>query len=161
MNHRVQFIGAAADRRGRLLCSILDGCSRYTVNWDLWESMTEADIEVILERAKELHPEAKPRIISHNRSQFIAKDFQESIRISGMTHVSKIALLSPIERKNRTLAQIAQRRVHPAKERHCRWKMRGAWLTATSSATTTFASRCDRLHHAEGHARRMPPGDPG
>jgi transposase InsO family protein len=37
------------------LCSILDGCSRYIVNWDLRESMTEADIEVILERAKELH----------------------------------------------------------------------------------------------------------
>ncbi len=40
------------------LCSILDGCSRYIVNWDLRESMTESDIEVILERAKELHPEA-------------------------------------------------------------------------------------------------------
>lgn len=25
------------------LCSILDGCSRYIVNWDLRESMTEAD----------------------------------------------------------------------------------------------------------------------
>jgi putative transposase len=33
------------------LCSILDGCSRYIVNWDLRESMTEADIEIILERA--------------------------------------------------------------------------------------------------------------
>ena len=36
------------------LCSILDGCSRYIVNWDLRESMTEADIEIILERAKEI-----------------------------------------------------------------------------------------------------------
>jgi transposase InsO family protein len=36
------------------LCSILDGYSRYIVNWDLRESMTEADIEIILERAKEL-----------------------------------------------------------------------------------------------------------
>jgi transposase InsO family protein len=69
------------------LCSILDGCSRYIVNWNLRESMTEADIEVILERAKELHPEAKPRIISDNGPQFIAKDFKEFIRISGMTHV--------------------------------------------------------------------------
>ena len=69
------------------LCSILDGCSRYIVNWDLRESMTEADIEIILERAKELHPEARPRIISDNGPQFIAKDFKEFIRISGMTHV--------------------------------------------------------------------------
>src|SRR5213075_2093404 len=49
--------------------------------------MTEVDIEVILERAKELHPEAKPRIISDNGPQFIAKDFKEFIRVSGMTHV--------------------------------------------------------------------------
>jgi hypothetical protein len=61
--------------------------SRYIVNWDLRESMTEADIEIILERAKELHPEARPRIISDNGPQFIAKDFKEFIRISGMTHV--------------------------------------------------------------------------
>jgi len=54
---------------------------------NLRESMTEADIEIILERAKELHPEAKPRIISDNGPQFIAKDFKEVIRISGMTHV--------------------------------------------------------------------------
>ena len=66
------------------LCSILDGCSRYIVNWDLRESMTEADIEIVLERAKELHPTAKPRIISDNGPQFIAKDFKEFIRVSGM-----------------------------------------------------------------------------
>jgi len=36
-----------------------------------------ADIEIILERAKELHPEARPRIISDNVPQFIAKDFKE------------------------------------------------------------------------------------
>jgi putative transposase len=78
------------------------------VNWHLRESMTEADIEVILERAKELHPEARPRIIPDNGPQFIAKDFKEFIRVSGMTHVRTSRLLSPIERKNRALAQIAQ-----------------------------------------------------
>src|SRR5437868_2955926 len=69
------------------VCSILDGCSRYIVNWDLRVSMTEAEIEIILHAAKELHPEARPRIISDNGPQFIAKDFKELIRISGMTHV--------------------------------------------------------------------------
>src|SRR5712671_3565585 len=69
------------------LCSILDGYSRFLVHWDLRESMTEADIEIILERAKELYPGVKPRIISDNGPQFIAKDFKEFIRISGMTHV--------------------------------------------------------------------------
>jgi putative transposase len=69
------------------LCSVLDGCSRYIVHWDIRESMTEADVEIILQRAKEKVPEAKPRIISDNGPQFIAKDFKEFIRISGMTHV--------------------------------------------------------------------------
>jgi transposase InsO family protein len=57
------------------------------VHWDLREAMTEADIEIILEGAKEKHPEARPRIISDNGPQFIARDFKEFIRISGMTHV--------------------------------------------------------------------------
>ena len=66
---------------------MLDGASRYLVAWDIRESMTEADVEVILQRAKERFPEARPRIISDNGPQFIAKDFKEFIRISGMTHV--------------------------------------------------------------------------
>jgi len=69
------------------LCSVLDGCSRYIVHWDIRESMTETDVEIILQRAREKYPEAKPRIISDNGPQFIAKDFKEFIRICGMTHV--------------------------------------------------------------------------
>jgi putative transposase len=69
------------------LCSVLDGYSRFIVHWDLRESMRETDLEIILERAKELYPEARPRIISDNGPQFLAKDFKEFIRISGMTHV--------------------------------------------------------------------------
>src|SRR5438094_3688560 len=69
------------------LCSILDGFSRFLVHWDLRESMRETDVEVILQRAKENYLEAKPRIISDNGPQFIARDFKEFIRISGMTHV--------------------------------------------------------------------------
>ena len=69
------------------LCSVLDGFSRYLVHWDVRESMREADIEIILERAKEKYPEAKPRIISDNGPQCMARDCKEFIRISGMTHV--------------------------------------------------------------------------
>ncbi len=69
------------------MCSILDGYSRYIVHWDLRESMTEAGIGIALERAKEKYPEAKPRIISDNGPQFIARDFRKFIRISGMAHV--------------------------------------------------------------------------
>jgi len=69
------------------LCSLLDGYSRLIVHWELREQMTECDVEVIVQRARELFPGARPRIISDNGPQFIARDFKEFIRISGMTHV--------------------------------------------------------------------------
>lgn len=69
------------------LISVLDGCSRFIVHWELRESMTEQDVEIVLQRAKEAFPDARPRIITDNGPQFIAKDFKEFIRISGMTHV--------------------------------------------------------------------------
>ncbi len=69
------------------LCSFLDGCSRFIVHWEIREKMEETDIEIILQKAKEKFPEARPRIISDNGPQFIAKDFKEFVRLSGMTHV--------------------------------------------------------------------------
>jgi len=69
------------------LISSLDGYSRLTVHWELRESMTEGDVEIVLQRAKEQYPEARPKIISDNGPQFIARDFKEFIRISGMSHV--------------------------------------------------------------------------
>ena len=69
------------------LCSILDGASRAIVHWEIREAMTELDVECVLEAAREKHPDARPRIISDNGPQFIARDFKEYIRVSGMTHV--------------------------------------------------------------------------
>jgi len=69
------------------LCSILDGYSRYIIHWEIREPMTEADVEIVLQRAREKFPNENPRIISDNGPQFIAKDFKEFIRISGMHHV--------------------------------------------------------------------------
>jgi putative transposase len=69
------------------LCSILDGCSRYVVHWEIRATMTEADVEQIIQRARERFPGVTPRIIADNGPQFIAKDFKEFIRICGMTHV--------------------------------------------------------------------------
>jgi transposase InsO family protein len=69
------------------LCSLLDGYSRFLVHWELRESMTEPEVETIIQRARECFPGERPRIISDNGPQFIAKDFKEFIRICGMTHV--------------------------------------------------------------------------
>jgi transposase InsO family protein len=69
------------------LCSLLDGYSRFIVHWEIRESMTEQDVETIIQRAREKFPGATPRIISDNGPQFIAKDFKSFIRLCGMTHV--------------------------------------------------------------------------
>lgn len=69
------------------LCSVLDGYSRFIVDWELRASMTESEIEVLLQRAREKFPGVCPRIISDNGPQFIARDFKEFIRVCGMTHV--------------------------------------------------------------------------
>lgn len=69
------------------LCSILDGYSRYLVHWEIREQMTEADVELILQRGREKFPLARPRIISDNGPQFVARDFKSFIRQCGMTHV--------------------------------------------------------------------------
>ena len=49
--------------------------------------MKEAEVETIIQRAREQYPGEQPRIISDNGPQFIARDFKEFIRICGMTHV--------------------------------------------------------------------------
>lgn len=69
------------------LCSILDGYSRFIVQWALLKQMKESDIEIILQRALEKYPGSTPRIISDNGPQFIAHDFKEFIRLMEMTHV--------------------------------------------------------------------------
>ena len=69
------------------LCSILDGATRFLIHWELRERMTTADVETVLQRAREQYPDERPRIISDNGPQFIAKDFKDFIRLAGMTHV--------------------------------------------------------------------------
>jgi putative transposase len=71
------------------LCTVLDGYSRFIVHWEIREAMTEQDIEILLQRAREKYPDARPRIISDNGPQFIARDFKQFIRLCGMTHVRR------------------------------------------------------------------------
>lgn len=69
------------------LCSVIDGASRYIVHWEIREAMKESDVEMILQKALEEFPGARPRIISDNGPQFVAKDFKEFIRLAQLTHV--------------------------------------------------------------------------
>src|SRR5690606_1369406 len=89
------------------IASLLDGFSRSVVHWEIREKMEERDIQAITQRARERYPSAKPRIITDNGPQFIAKDFKEFIRVCGMTHVRTSPFYpqsnGKLERYHRTL----------------------------------------------------------
>ena len=55
---------------------VLHGYSRYVVLREIRESMTKWDVEVLLGRARERFPEARPKVISDNGPQFVAKAFR-------------------------------------------------------------------------------------
>ena len=98
------------------LCSILDGYSRFIIHWEVRETMTEAEVETIIQRAREQFPGERPRIISDNGPQFVARDFKEFIRLCGMTHVKTSPVLSPEQRQDRAVVQDPERRVHSCQD---------------------------------------------
>jgi transposase InsO family protein len=69
------------------ICSILDGYSRSILHWDIRESMKEREIEVIIHACLEKYPGFRPRIISDNGPQFVAKEFKSFVRECQITHV--------------------------------------------------------------------------
>jgi putative transposase len=123
------------------LCTILDGASRAVVHWEIRETMTEADVECILQRARERYPEAQPRIISDNGPQFIAKDLKEFIRLAGMTHVRTSPYYpqsnGKIERWHKTLKSDALRPAAPS---------------GLESARTTVANFVEHYNHVRLHS---------
>ena len=120
------------------LCAVLDGASRYLVAWSLRPSMTEAEVEILLQRAKEKFPEARPRIISDNGPQFIAKDFKEFIRISGMTHVAPRRITrSRTEKWNGGISRSKVRASAPVCP--CQWRTPSTSSRSTSRSTMNSA----------------------
>lgn len=91
------------------LIIVIDGFSRYIVHHELRMNMEEYDVQITLERALRFFPAARPRIISDNGSQFIAKDFAEFIRLKGLTH-ARTSIRHPqsngkLERFNKTISE--------------------------------------------------------
>ena len=70
------------------------------------------------------------------------------------------ALLSSIERKNRALAQIAQRRVHPAGNALVAGRCAAPGGGVRRALQQRPAEQRHQLHHAEGHAGGAAAGDP-
>jgi putative transposase len=127
------------------LTSLLDGASRFLVHWELRESMTERDVETIVQRALEKHPGERPRIISDNGPQFIARDFKEFIRIVGITHVRT----SPYYPQSNGKLE----RWHGSLKRECVRLTCPASLEEARSRVTAFVEHYNqvRLHSAIGY----------
>lgn len=58
------------------LIMMLDGYSRYLMDWELMPDMLGASVENFVARVKEKYPYAKPMLIHDNGSQFISLDFK-------------------------------------------------------------------------------------
>jgi len=95
------------------LCTVLDGCSRAVIHWDIREAMTERDVECVVQRARELHPGTAARVISDNGPQFIARDFKEFIRVTAHEPRPHLAQLPAIQRQDRALPQDPEGRRDP------------------------------------------------
>ena len=59
------------------LIMMLDGYSRYMLDWELMTDMLGGSVEMFVQRVKEKYPHAKPRLINDNGSQFISLEFKK------------------------------------------------------------------------------------
>ena len=71
--------------------------------------MEEYDVQITIQKALEKFPEARPRIISDNGSQFISRDFSQFIKQAGLQHI-KTSIAYPqsngkIERFHRSISE--------------------------------------------------------
>lgn len=94
--------------------AVLDGFSRKILVWDLFQDMTEFSVELLITKAKELYPDAIPRIIHDNGSQYTNDDLKKLLAQFGMAD-SKTRPYHPqsngkIERFHRTLREEHVRR---------------------------------------------------
>jgi transposase InsO family protein len=89
------------------LITVLDGYSRYVIHHEVRLSMTEYDVELTIQKARDKFPEASPRIITDNGPQFISNDFRKFIKEAEFDHI-RTSIYYPqsngkVERTHRTL----------------------------------------------------------
>jgi len=88
---------------------VIDGYSRYLVHWELLTTMKAEDITLVVHRALEKYPQAKPEIVHDNGSQFTGKEFKKLIQRFKLAQI-RIKLHHPesngtIERFHRSLRE--------------------------------------------------------
>ena len=110
------------------LVTVLDAYSQYVVHWELLSSMTAAAVRVVLQDAVQ-KTDAHPEVVTHNGSQFTAKDFKDLVRDFELEHI-RIRTYHPesngkIERFHRStrdaLDEVELRNLGRARELIGRW----------------------------------------
>jgi putative transposase len=61
------------------LIMVLDGHSRFLLGWDLMTDMLGRSVEDFIAKVKEKYPNAKPKLIHDNGSQFVSHDFKRLV----------------------------------------------------------------------------------
>jgi transposase InsO family protein len=88
---------------------VIDGYSRYLVHGELLVSMTADEVSLVVQRALEKHPGAKPEIVNDNGTQFTGHEFKRLIKRFELSQI-RIRINHPesngtIERFYRTLRE--------------------------------------------------------
>lgn len=106
------------------LIMMLDGYSRYILDWELMSDMLGSSVEDFVQRVKEKLPNAKPKLIHDNGSQFISRDFKMLVSRLDIQQVftrrNHPQTNGKIERLNGTIRQEALRP-------HCPQTFAEAW----------------------------------
>jgi putative transposase len=69
------------------LIFMLDGFSRFLLNWELMTDMSAMSVEIFTQKTIDTYPEARPMVIHDNGSQFISHDFKRILFENNCTDV--------------------------------------------------------------------------
>lgn len=99
------------------LIMMLDGYSRYVLDWELMSDMTSRSVEDFLQKVRDKYPMENPKLIHDNGSAFVSRDFKALVARLGITSVrtrrNHPETNGKIERLNGTVRQEALRVTPP------------------------------------------------
>lgn len=116
--------------RWYFLATLLDSYSRYVVDWELALSMRAEEVIDLTHRALEARPNARPRVVRDNGSQFTSREWRQLMSQFSL-HDIAIRVAHPesngrIERYHRSLreegvADVELRDLYQARDQVGRW----------------------------------------
>jgi transposase InsO family protein len=129
------------------LIMVLDGYSRYLLDWDLMTDMTGKSVELFVQRVKEKYLFCRPKLISDNGSQFISYDFKRLVTTLDIQQIftrrNHPQTNGKLERMNGTVKQEAIRPNSPVSYSQA-WEVLNAYA---------YEYNYQRLHAAIGYLR--------